>query len=217
MSRHTIRLTSLAFVLLYLVSVFTPTLPEGAYSDGTVLGLYDDAATRWRTELAGLALAGAALAVLAFVGQVLRASGASRDAWGGRMAAATATLYAAMLGVAATAFAAVSVGVNVGEVPVESVGADTARVLTILGFYALLVPGSIAAGATIAALSRTARVAGILPAWCARLGYALGALCLVPAWPSQFLPVLWVLVAGLALDPRRQPRTEATAPEPVAA
>lgn len=205
MSRTTLKLTAVAFALLYLASVFVPTLPEGAYSDATVLALYADSAARWRSEIAGLALALSAIALLAFVAQALAASRGPRDSRLGRLAASTATVYAVMLMVTATAFTALSAGINVGEVAVESVTADTARAVTILGFYALLGPGMIAAGATVAALSWVGRTSGALPTWCARAGYVVGVLCLVPFWPTQFLPVLWVLCAGFTLDPRRTP------------
>jgi hypothetical protein len=202
MSRRTIRVTALAFAVLYLVSVFLPTLPEGAYPDERVLAIYSDSGERWRAEVAGAALVLAGLSLLAFVSQAL-AAGATPGSRLGALAGRTATAYAVMLMVSATAFTALAAGVNVGELPADSVTADIARVVTVLGFYALLGPGLIAAGATVAALSRIGHASGTLPDWCARLGYGVGALCLVPFWPIQFLPVLWVLCAGLTLDPRR--------------
>lgn len=206
MSRTTLRLTAMAFTTLYLVAVFLPTLPEGAYPDEAVLAIYADAGARWRAELAGAALVVAAVSLLAFVSAALSASGAAQEGRLGALAGRTATAYAVMLMVAATAFTAMSAGINVGEVPIEAVGPDIARVVTILGFQALLGPGLVAAGVTVAALSRIGRASAALPTWCARLGYVVGALCLVPFWPTQFLPVFWVLCAGFTLDPGRRER-----------
>lgn len=198
-TRH-LRVAATAFFVLHLVSVFTPTLPEGSYSDAKVRSLYDDSGALWRAEIGGYALTLAALALLAFVALLssnLAAHG-EREGWLRSFGAAVGTVWAVMLMVAATAYSGVAAGINVGELEAGGLPVGMLRALSNQGFYALLGPGLLAAGALVFTVGRRASAVAALPRWCVIAAYVVAPLCLVPFWPTQFLPPLWVLCAGMS-------------------
>jgi len=192
-----LRASAVAFAAAYIVAMFVPTLPEGAYSDARVLALLEDPGDRTRIILGGYALVIASIAMVIFVAALGPRSGTERSPGhaASRMAAAS---YACILGVAAAMFSSIPMGVALGEL---EVGRDPSlfRTLSNAGFHVLLVGGLAMASVLVAAVSLDLRRTDA-PRWLPMLGFAVAPLLWLGfAWAPQFLLAVWVLVLGLTL------------------
>ncbi len=205
----------LLFAPLYAgFSFFSFELPEYFYSDERVLALYDDGAS-FVLGAALIALSGAAFLVfLADLHRRLRSSdadGVPALALGGGL------IYVAMLFAAGTLWTGYA---NGGGGPLEARpdqfadSATLARVLSGMGWGALLVYGLVAAAVMITAASVAARRNGALPRGVVVAGFVVAPLLLAGfTWAPQFLVPLWaaaVSAATLRRVPARQTATPAT-------
>ena len=199
-SSRTMTTSALAYAGLFLAGSFLPRLPEGAYSDAEVIALLSDAGSRWAIVVAGLLLVLAGLALLPFLAVLFtRLRAADRTSCLPVVVLGAGMVHVVMLLVAAQFFSGYATGIAVGEVPVPS-EATLFRVLSNQGFGVMLVPGLVAAGVMMAATSLASREhQGMMPGWLVVTGLVMAALTLAgPLWIPQFLPVIWVVLVGLA-------------------
>ena len=196
-SRLALRVSATVYAVSYVVALFLPRLPEGAYSDDQVSALFGDPAERTPIIIAGYALGIAAVSFLVFLAVSMRTWAAAGTALTGVVQVA-GTAYAVMLMLAGVLFCSLPFGVALGELPA---GLDPAiyRTLGNAAFYALLVPGLLAAAVMIVAASLLLRREQAAPRWVAVLGLVLAPLLLVGvAWVPQFLVPLWAVAVAHA-------------------
>jgi len=192
-----LRASATVYAVCYFVALFLPRLPEGAYSDDQVSALFGDPAERTPSIIGGYALSIAALAFLVFISLFMRALAPDRTALTGTVRVA-GTAYAAMLMLAAVLFCSLPMGVAIGELPTDT-DPTVYRTLSNAGFYALLVPGLLAAAVVLVASSLELRRRQEVPRWAAVLGLVLAPLLLLGvAWVPQFLVPLWAVAVAHA-------------------
>lgn len=215
-----LRLCAAIFTVLYLVAMFVPTLPEGAYSDARVLQLLDDSGSRAAIVLGGYALAAAAVAFLCFVAVMCSRLSAARSEALVSVSSLAGLGYAAMLMVASTSFSSLPIGRGIGEIP-ASTDPMLFRVMSNAGFHSVLVPGLLCAMVMTTAVSVLLRRNHAVPAWCANAGLVMAPLLLLgAAWVPQFLVPLWTLLVAFTFrpaptDPGLERRERAEHREPV--
>jgi hypothetical protein len=195
-----LRTSALAFTALYLVAMFAPSLPEGAYSDARVLGGVNDDGSM--IVLGGYALAAAGVVFLCWLSGIagrLRERGPSALT---DLALLAGAAYGVLVMIAATFFSTIALGRAIGELP-EAEDAFLVRAMSNQGFHVLLVPALLCAGVLIAAVSVQGRRSAVLPRWCVVVGLCFAPLMLVgAAWAPQFLVPLWATLVSFAVTDR---------------
>lgn len=197
-----------AFAVLYFVAIFgIMDLPEGADSDAEVLDLVSgDGRNRLIAGVALLAAAG--VLFLWFVATLVEQVRVRGDGVVLRLVLLAGTVFTTMLFVAGACFGVVPLASALNELP-DGTAAETARVLTQLGFVSLLLFGLAAAGTMVLAVSIGALGSGALPTWLAWSGIAIGPLLFLGAfWMPQLLLLLWAAVTGVVIA--RGPRPTAS-------
>ena len=193
-----LRASAVVFAAAYGVAMFVPTLPEGAYSDTRVLSLLDGG-DRTRLILGGYALVIAGCSILLFAAALRsRLGDGPRTAWHG-MIHMSATVYAAVLMIAAALFSSIPMGVALGEL---EAGDEPAlfRAMSNAGFHVLLVGGLGVASLLVASTSFALRERDDVPRWLPILGFVVAPLLWLGfAWVPQFLLAVWAVAAGIAL------------------
>lgn len=208
-SRIPLRASATVYAVCYFVALFLPRFPEGAYSDDQVSALFRDPAERTPIMIGGYALSIAALAFLVFISLFMRALTTDRTALTA-MVRVAGTTYATMLMLTAVLLCSLPMGVAIGELPTDT-DPMMYRTLSNAAFYALLVPGLLAAAVALVAASLELRRRQEAPRWAAVLGLILAPLLLLGvAWVPQFLVPLWA-VAVAHSTPKRAPAKEPVA------
>ncbi|WP_154402252.1 hypothetical protein [Ornithinimicrobium cavernae] len=140
------------------------------------------------------------LTFIAFAVGMTRSYGPDSRSAEAPVARMTATAFAALAGVAAAAFATVSLSIGFGRIFGDP-GIEQGRDLfPQLGYVMLFVPGAVCAGLTIFLLARGAARIRQLPRWMCAAGYLVGPAQLFSFYTLPLLLVpLWVLGASLTL------------------
>ncbi|HUG66006.1 MAG TPA: hypothetical protein VMK83_12370 [Gaiellaceae bacterium] len=190
----------IAFALLYFLALFgVLNLPEGVDSDAEVVRLVAGDDERTRAILGVLLLGASGLSFLVFLAALITRL---RSAGGGALtilAGAAGTVFVTMLFVATACFGVLPLATSLDELPDEP-SAELARVLTQLGFVALLLLGLSAAGTFVLAASVAGHRSRALPRWLVWTGFVIGPLLFFGAfWIPQLLLLVWAAVAGVAL------------------
>lgn len=203
--RHTrvVRLLGLGFALLFtasstallgdLVGAFADAAPSFAYFDSTV--------DRLRHAAGGYLLTLSGLLFIAFVVRMTQSldapgSGSTENL----VARLTATAFAALAGLAAAAFATVSLSVEFGRLTGDPGIEQGRELLPQLGYVVMFVPAALCAGVTILLLARASARTRQLPGWMCVAGYVVASAQLFSLYTLPLLLVpLWVLGAGLSL------------------
>lgn len=189
------------FAALYFVAMFgVLDLPEGADSDAEVINLVSGGGqTRGIVGIVLLAAAGALfLWFLAALTDVLRASNGTLT----RLASSSGSVFVAMLFIATACFGVLPLATALDELS-NDVSAELARVLTQLGFVALLLLGLFAAATLVLSTSAAILTSRVLPRWLAWLGLIVGPLLFLGAfWVPQLLLLVWAAVTGIVLARR---------------
>lgn len=201
-STLTLRVSAIAFAAAYVVAMFLPTLPEGAYSDARVLALLEDPADRTRIIVGGYALVASAIFLLVFTASLAVRIGREVRPTGLGLALPSAGVYAAILAAAAALFSSIPMGVALGEL---EAGTDpyVYRVLSNTGFHLMLVGGLGVASVLVASVSIALRRVESAPRWLPVTGFVVAPLLWLGfAWVPQFLLPLWAIAVAAGLDGR---------------
>ena len=175
----------------------------GAFADSpTTFTYFDDSAGRLRHALGAVVLTAAGLSFMSFVVHVTTASDATGPDAEGRVARHSAAVFAALVGLAAAAFATVSLSIGFGRITGDPGIQATQELLPQLGYVVLFVPAALSAGLTVLLVTRSAARASLIPRWLVGAGYLTAAAQLFSfyALPLVLLP-LWVLGAAVCLGP----------------
>jgi hypothetical protein len=206
--RAALRTSAILFALLYGIATFLPVLPEGTYSDASVLRLVNDDATPM--IVAGYALAAAGLVFLWFAGLLAEGLQAGRSALPRLMGMGGAG-YGIILMIASTYFSTIAMGRAIGELPTVE-DPFLVRTISNQGFHLVLVPGLLCAGLLVLSASLLGRRTGQLPGWASNLGYCVLPLLLLGAtWVPQFLVPIWAIVVAFAVRERKDAQPELSA------
>ena len=196
-------IAAIVFAVLFVVGfLLVSDTPEGDESNAEWLRYYADSDNRRMIVIGAFVLALGALAFLVFLGVLrerLRNAGPGLE-WVGTTAFASGLLFVAMLAVATLGTASVSASVEFGDAPVVR-DADVLRTFESLGFGALVLFGSAAAGLLIVTTSVAGGRAGLLPRWLVVTGYVAGVIVILGG--LFFIPlalfVLWMIAVGIVL------------------
>jgi hypothetical protein len=199
-----LRLSAVTMAVAYLTAVFLPSLPEGVDSDAQVAA-HAEGATAALVIAGGYLLAVAGLAALVFAhllsALLPRGHAAGHDAGhdvGSLVVRAAGSAYGTVVVVAAVMFAAVPMARAVGELPGQ-VPVEAYRVLVQCGFFALLVPGLLAAGVTMVGTWSALR-GSATPPWVGVLGLVMAPVMLLGfAWGPQLLVPVWAVAVAFGL------------------
>ena len=199
-----LRLLSVSFAVLFTVAVALFGDLIGAFADASSSFSYFDTSGERVRHAAGAYLL--IFSGLLFVAFAVRMTG-SRKAPTSRstdllLARASATAFSALVGVAASAFATVSLSVEFGRLTGDP-GIEQGRaLLPQLGYVVLFLPAALCAGATIALLVRGAATTRQLPVWLIAAGYVVASAQLFSFFTLPLILVpLWVLAAGIFVRP----------------
>lgn len=198
-----VRLLGVGFALLFTASA-TALLGDvvGAFADAASSFTYfDSSVERLRHAAGGYLLTLSGLLFIAFVVRMTQ----SLDAPGSRstenlVARLAATAFAALAGVAAAAFATVSLSVEFGRLTGDPGIEQGRELLPQLGYVVMFVPAALCAGVTVLLLARGSARTRQLPRWMCAAGYLVATAQLFSLYTVPLLLVpLWVLAAGLSL------------------
>jgi hypothetical protein len=199
----------IAFAVLFSVAL-TALLGElvGAFADSaeSFRPYFDSSAERLRHAVGAYVLAASGLCFLGFAVAATAQSGDDPDvSTGGQTARLAAGVFAAVVGVAAAAFATVSLSVGFGRITGDPGIRDGQELLPQLGYVLLTVPGAVSAAVAIWLVGRVGARTAALPRWVTTSGYVVAAAQLLSFYtlPLLLLP-LWVLAASL-VDRQRTP------------
>lgn len=189
------------FAALYFIAMFgVLDLPEGADSDEEVINLVSgEGQTRGIVGVVLLAAAGTLfLWFLAALTDVLRTANETLT----RLASLSGSVFVAMLSIATACFGVLPLATALDELS-DDVSAEVARVLTQLGFVALLLLGLFAAATLVLSASAAILTSRVLPRWIAWLGLIVGPLLFLGAfWVPQLLLLVWAAATGVVLARR---------------
>ncbi len=201
----TVRLLGLSFAVMFMVAL-TAMLGDlvGAFADSstTFAPYFDSSVERLRHALGAYLLAGSGLTFVAFAVRATRFFDTSEPRTDGRAACLAAAVFAAQLGLAAAAFATVSLSVGFGQITGDPGILEAQELLPQLGYVVLFVPAALSAGLAVFLLARGASRTAQLPRWLIAAGYVAASAQLLSFYTLPlFLLPLWVVGASITLRP----------------
>lgn len=201
-----VKLLGVGFAVLFTVAL-TAMLGDlvGAFADSstTFAPYFDSSVERLRHALGAYLLTGSGLAFVAFVAHATRFFETSEPRTDdGRAACLASAVFAAQVGLAAAAFATVSLSVGFGQITGDPGILEVRELLPQLGYVILFVPAALSAGLAVFLLARGASRTAQLPRWLIAAGYVAASAQLLSLYtlPLLLLP-LWVVGASVTLRP----------------
>jgi hypothetical protein len=196
-------IAGIVFAVLFVVGfLLVSDTPEGDESNAAWVRYFADSDNRRMIVIGAIIWALAVLAFLLFLGVLrerLRDASAGAE-WISTVAFASGLVFAVMLAVAGLGAGSVAASVEFGDGPIVR-DADVLRTFESLGFGALVLFGSAAAGLLIITSSVAGGRGALLPRWLVVTGYVVGVIVLLGG--LFFLPlilfVLWMLAVGIVL------------------
>jgi hypothetical protein len=206
----------LVWVALVIVSVIlTADSPGDKDSASEFVSYFSDDDNQTKIQIAGVLAGIGGLAFLWFLAGLRDVLTREEGLWGSGASTAFAggIAFVALLWVAVaagTAYASAADFYDAFRVDLPSV--QTAMALSALSFWSLGF-ASVAAAVMIAAASMTVLRTGVLPRWFGWVGIALAVLSfLAVAFLPPLAPLVWVLIASIALLMKPRPAAGTTAP-----
>lgn len=199
-----VRLLGIGFSVLFTAGL-TALLGDlvGAFADSsTTFTYFDSSGERLKHALGAYVLTASGLIFMAFVERVTRSFEATDSSSEGRTARLAAGAFAALTGLAAAAFATVSLSIGFGQITGDPGIQDGRELLPQLGYVVLFVPAALSAGYAVFLVARGAARTSRLPRWMIGAGYLVAAAQLFSfyALPLFLLP-LWLLGTGISFRP----------------
>lgn len=196
------RLLGIGFAVLFTVAS-TALLGElvGAFADASASFTYfDTSVERLRHAVGAYLLTASGLIFLAFAVRMTSTFEVADPDSDGRTARLAAAVFAALVGLAAAAFATVSLSVGFGQITGDPGIQEAQELLPQLGYVVLFVPAALAGGHATFLITRGASRTSQLPRWMIGAGYLAAAAQLFSFYtlPLLLLP-LWVLGVSITL------------------
>lgn len=199
-----VRLLGIGFAVLFTVaSIVLLGDLVGAFADASASFTYfDTSVERLRHAAGAYLLTASGLVFMAFAVRMTSLLETTDPSTDGRTARLAAAVFAALVGLAAAAFATVSLSVGFGQITGDPGIRDAQELLPQLGYVVLFVPAALTGGHAVFLLTRGAARTSQLPRWMVGAGYFAAAAQLFSFYslPLLLLP-LWVLGAGITLRP----------------